>query len=142
MLSKVLERFPSLYPYIYQSYCQPSILFYGQSKILSRRGVQQGDPLGPGLFCVSIEDIVFQMASELNEWYLDDGTVADTPEVVLQDFQTIISENATLGLEVNPSKCEIFVLGTDDKQIKESIHAAFNIIAPWIDMPKRTNAFL
>jgi len=64
------------------------------------------------------------------------------PQKLFYNIFKRLFQSAKLGLEVNPSKCEIFVLGTDDRQIKESIHAAFNIIAPGIDIPKRTNAFL
>ena len=41
----------------------------------SAEGVQQGDPLGPLLFCLSIQHIVTQLESELALFYLDDGTL-------------------------------------------------------------------
>ena len=36
-------------------------------------GVQQGDPLGPLLFCLSIHDLMLELKSEFRAFYLDDG---------------------------------------------------------------------
>lgn len=47
------------------------------------------------------------MQSELNVWYLDDGTLCDLPDKVLADFKNLIEQSTFLGLDVNPSKCEL-----------------------------------
>jgi hypothetical protein len=46
--------------------------------------------------------------SQLNIYYLDDGTLADYPEVVLSDFKKVINLSRKMGLELNFNKCEIF----------------------------------
>ena len=65
-----------------------SSLFYGDT-IRSQRGAQQGDPLGPLLFSLTIH----QMALELKGhpgldgtlWYLDDGSLRGSPKAVFDD---------------------------------------------------------
>ena len=45
----------------------------GKSVILSSESVQQGDPLEPLLFCLSIHHIYTQLKREFFIFYLDDG---------------------------------------------------------------------
>ena len=58
MLASVLSLCPSFYPFVYSSYSSPSSLFWGNEVILSAEGVQQGDPLGPLLFCISLHRFI------------------------------------------------------------------------------------
>jgi hypothetical protein len=51
--------------------------------------------------------------SQLNIGYLDDGTLADYPEVVLSDFKKVINLSQEIGLELNFNKCEIFCCSGD-----------------------------
>ena len=46
----------------------------------------------------------------MNVWYLDDGTLASDSETVLADYRLILETGRTLGLEVNPNKCELCLL--------------------------------
>lgn len=71
-------------------------------------GAQQGDLLGPLVFSLAIHKAILELKSALNVWYLDDGTSGGKPEDVLQDLETLIPRLKSLGLEVNPSKCELF----------------------------------
>ena len=76
MMEKVKEHVPDIYAYVYQCYANCSSLYFGdQDTIKSKEGVQQGDPLGPLLFSLSINDHVKSCKSPLNIWYLDDGTL-------------------------------------------------------------------
>jgi hypothetical protein len=47
MLSKVKELTPQIYRYVWQAYSSETNLSFGEDIVLSREGVQQGDPLGP-----------------------------------------------------------------------------------------------
>jgi hypothetical protein len=107
--------------YLYQSYRNPSTLFFGDHLISSSVGAQQGDPCGPIIFSLAIQPIILSLDSQLNIWYLDDGTLADYPEVVLSDFKKVINLSRKIGLELNFNKCEIFCCSgdTDLKVIKE-----------------------
>jgi Reverse transcriptase (RNA-dependent DNA polymerase) len=53
-----LEHFSSLGPWVTWCYDSPSHLFYeGEIVCISARGVQQGDPLGPLLFCLVLRHV-------------------------------------------------------------------------------------
>jgi hypothetical protein len=69
----------------------PSTLFFGNHLISSSVGAQQGDPCGPMIFSLAIQPIILSLDSQLNIWCLDDGTLADYPEVVLSDFKKVIN---------------------------------------------------
>ena len=110
-MKKVKEHIPVLYNMTWQSYAKASNLYFnGQDIIQSREGVQQGDPMGPLLFSLAIQDLVNSCKSELNTWYLDDGLVAGTPDDVHHDLSKILEASNSLGLAVNASKCEFFVI--------------------------------
>ena len=106
MILTVKEKYPHMLPFILQCYGTKSFLCYGNEIILSEEGVQQGDPLGPLLFCLLIQPIVESIQSDMNEWYLDDGSIGGPIANVIQDIKRIISRSEEVGLHLNPSKCE------------------------------------
>jgi len=112
LLRAVQQELGCLYPFIHQCYFKPTYLICNGSSLLSAEGVQQGDPLGPLCFSIAIQNLITKLTSELNVWYLDDGTLAGKPESVLSDFDTIIAAQEDLGLKVNINKCEFSVLGS------------------------------
>ena len=83
MLSRTLERVPVAFPLAYISYRQPSFLFHGEYTIESCEGVQQGDPLGPLLFCIAIHDLINTVKSEFSVFYLDDGILGGSSKDVI-----------------------------------------------------------
>lgn len=108
ILSKIQEHTPTLYPFLNQCYAKPSQLFHGPVPILSQVGAQQGDPLGPLIFSLAIHDIVMQLRSKLNIWYLYDGTIGGSVDAVTNDVKKIVELFKELGLGVNSEKCEVF----------------------------------
>ena len=80
---------------------------FGDEIIESAEGVQQGDPLGPLLFALTIHTLVGSLQSPLNCWFLDDGTLGGDPETVLADFARVGTMGINLGLQLNIGKCEV-----------------------------------
>jgi hypothetical protein len=79
--------------------------------ISSEEGLQQGDPLAPALFCLSIHHAVEQLQSRLNAWFLDDGALGDAASIVLDDLMKLIPAFEEIGLSFNDKKCEMYVFG-------------------------------
>lgn len=126
MLNQIKEHTPKLYPFLWQCYASASHLFFGIDTIPSLIGCQQGDPCGPLVFCLAIHSIIKSVNTELNAWYLDDGTLGGQQEIVFENFKRIINECVRIGLEVNPSKCEIHF--SNDVDLND--WNEFNKIAP------------
>jgi hypothetical protein len=75
--------------------------------VITYECVQQDDPLGPLLFCVSNMKLARNMTSELNLWYFDDGSIGGELRDLLHDLDTARRVGPTLGLLFNENKCEI-----------------------------------
>ena len=107
MLNAVRSLVPEIAPFVHSAYGEPSTLFWGQQTLSSREGVQQGDPLGPLLFCLTIHELCTQLESDLCLFYLDDGTLGGSPQEVLRDLQLVEQGAAELGLSLNHEKSEV-----------------------------------
>ena len=126
MLETVRESAPFLYPFIYFAYVKPSTLFCRLCTILSSEGIQQGDHLGPFLFCLTIHPMVKSSESEFRIFYLDDGSLGGHVSEVLWDLRLIEEEAAKLGLMLNHHKSELICdePSTRDEMLEEAPVAA------------------
>ena len=115
MLSAVLKNAPEIYPLVHSAYSQSTNLFFGNHIIQSSEGVQQGDPLGPLLFCLAIREMTTRLSSSFKVFYLDDGTLCGSVEDVLEDFRFLSEASSDLGLVLNTRKCE--VIGNDKNTV-------------------------
>jgi len=139
MLHQVKLNIPTFFHYISQSYQSDSNLYFGQSLVKSQRGVQQGDPLGPALFALTIHPLAASIDTEFNGWFLDDGSIGDDPEVVFNALKKIKEESTELGLELNLSKCEFCVIG-GNSQVRDNIKRSFLDFAPELSIFDEENA--
>jgi len=105
MLLALRDSLPELYPYGYAAYAYPSLLFYGLYKVWSNEGPQEGDPIGPLLFCNTVQTLLESLQSELPLGHLDDFTLGGEQSVVAKDVVAEIGQ--TLGFTLNISKCEL-----------------------------------
>jgi len=64
----VHAEMPELYPSVHMRYASASLLNFGNHLLLFDGGAQQGDPLGPLLFCGSSVNLIRMMMSEFNAW--------------------------------------------------------------------------
>ena len=107
MLLAIRDRLPKIYAFCYSAYSQPSKLFFGDYTVQSQEGPQQGDPLGPLLFCNTLHPLLQSLKSELNLGYLDDLTLGGLQSQVADDVRHITSFGENIGLHLNVSKCEL-----------------------------------
>ena len=106
MLEAVQSLCPAIYTFVYSAYDAPSDLQWGDRSILSAEGVQQGDPLGPLLFCLTLHQHSLFLRSEFNVFYLDDVTLGGDCHDLLHDLK-VMKDAVKLGLTLNTAKCEI-----------------------------------
>ncbi|XP_029654080.1 uncharacterized protein LOC115227355 [Octopus sinensis] len=128
ILENCLEFCPEIYNYILSSYAKPSTLVHGPYHISSSSGVQQGDPLGPVLFCLGINHIVKNCSTPLNVWYLDDCTLGGHPETVLKTLVDLIPRLEFVGLILNTSKSEIINFGFSRDEFEVIVSSFIEII--------------
>jgi len=110
LLDVIAEKFPDAFPFIFQAYGTPSFLSFGCNPILSQRGVQQGDPVGPLLFSLIIHPIS-SLSTIFNAWYLDDG--AGSPSSIAEHLKIIVNKGEDKGLQLSFPKCEFFHCGSE-----------------------------
>ena len=89
MLEAVQKLAPGLFPFVHSAYSSTSTLFWADNTLQSAEGVQQGDPLGPLLFCLTIHELGSQLESELCLFYLDDGTLGGSVENLKHDLEVV-----------------------------------------------------
>lgn len=88
MFVEFRHHLPGLSAWMEMCYsCRP-LLHMGEATIHSCCGIQQGDPLGPLGFAMTLHPLVRRIQAEvssinLNVWYLDDGTLVGPQKVLL-----------------------------------------------------------
>jgi hypothetical protein len=107
-----IENFPEMARWVSYCYTTASYLFLRDNVIWSQSGVQQGDPLGPLLFSIVLNQLTDKIQLScpillLNKWFCDDGTMIGSREEVVKALNIIIEEGESLGLILNLNKCEI-----------------------------------
>ena len=107
MLRAVKKFIPELLPYVHSAYSTKSVLLWDKVDISSSEGLQQGDPIGPLLFCLSIHDLVPSLKSEYKIFYLDDGTIGGTLEDISADLSFIEEAGWQVGLCLYVAKSEL-----------------------------------
>ena len=91
MLKAVEILAPTIYPFVHSVYSSPSSLVWGDKTISSSEGVQQGDPLGPLLFCLSIHHHCTFLSAEFCVMNLDDITLRGSMAEIGHDLEVIES---------------------------------------------------
>ena len=104
VLRLVKVHFPDLYRWVHWCYgsSEDPYLWFKGGTLRSQEGVQQGDPLGPLLFSLVIQELINAINTacpelDLNWWYLDDGVIAGKAESVMRAFRLIVDLGPDLG---------------------------------------------
>ena len=114
MFVEFRHRLPGLSAWMESCYSCQSLLHLGKDSIRSCCGVQQGDPLGPLGFALTLHPIVEHIKAEvpslaLNAWYLDDGTLVGQPGDLLAALHIVERDGPSIGLHLNRSKSLLFI---------------------------------
>jgi len=125
ILQTFYDDLPELFPFISSCYSAESHLSFGDFIIESEEGTQQGDPLGPLVLSASSLKLVKLLKSELNIWFMDNGTIGRDVEVLIEDYETVMRVGKELGLVLNEQKCELV---TDDSVVVDK----FRSVSPTI----------
>ena len=111
-LDSILDTFPYLYGWIQWCYSCAAELRFGHHRLLATAGVQQGDPLCPLLFVLTLARMLNSIPTPrgigLNLWYLDNGIIIGNCNDVANFFDQISIQGPKFGLKLNPRKCEAF----------------------------------
>lgn len=93
----VAKEIPECYAFSSQYYRKSAHLLFGEVYISSWRGIQQGDPVDPGVFPLTNFALSKKMDSVLNMWYLDDCTLRGDAEVVICDIEKVTTAGNEYG---------------------------------------------
>ena len=119
MFEEIRAHIPSLAPWTESCYGAQPILHLDDEHILSCCGVQQGDPLGPLCFALTLHPIVERIKAEVpglkvNAWYLDDGTLCGSPKDLATALGIVEQEGPTRGLNLNRAKSLLYIADDAD----------------------------
>ena len=118
-LQEVRHRFPTLARWTQWCYASPAHLQFGQHRLASETGVQQGDPLGPLLYAAALHRLATVLANlevngmklDMTMFYLDDGALAGDLNLLAAALQCILAEGPALGLHLNIGKSVLVLPG-------------------------------
>ena len=91
----------------------------------NHRRVQQGDSLGPLLFCLTLNEPLKSVQCDFVTGYLDDVGLGDTVPRLIDQMRSFETVAASVWLTLNHSKCEI--VGLDEAQRAAWKASGFNL---------------
>ena len=118
MFEGIRRRIPSLPAWMEVCYSSQPLLHLGLDTICSCCVVQQGDPLGPLGFALTLRPVLHPVVKSikaevpglaLNAWYLDDGTLVGSPEDLVAALHIIERDGPSVGLDLNRAKSLLFI---------------------------------
>ena len=108
MLKAVDRAAPALSAFCHYLYDTPTPLLCGTAVLSSCEGTQQGDPLGPALFCLAIHPVLKELqnaaAIDWQGWYMDDGSIIGSHELISFAVTFLKERFSALGLILNTKK--------------------------------------
>ena len=97
-----------VFAFVSLAYEHPSLLLCENHILVSAEGVQQGDPPGSLLYCVTIQSLVGKFKSNYCMFYFDDGTVSGSANMSFMIYSLLRRRHAChLGLQLKHEKIEV-----------------------------------
>ena len=109
MLEEVRKRCPKAAKWAETCYASSSHLFFGDKRLTSSSGAQQGDPLASLFFSLVLQPLIEMIKDECPDllllvFFLDDGTIIGRRCDLQKVFDLLTAEGPALGLHLNPAK--------------------------------------
>ena len=101
--------------------------------MVSATGIQQGDPFGPALFSLGTDKVAREIDTELNVWYLDNGTMGDTTMKVASNVERLVTKMREIELEFNRRKCRSTILQHSREEAGQT-EDLFRALSPEIEV--------
>ena len=137
VLQTRLDRTPEIAKLYFLNNSKPSSVISSGHSITSSTCVKQGDPIGPLLYALAVDQIASGVESELHVWLLDNATIGGSPELVLRDVQRCITGHKRIGLIVNPKKTEVINVGLAAGKFSRVVNS-FSELLPEIKVTELT----
>ena len=118
------------------SFSQHKPLFYNNAIIQSESFVQQGDPLGPLLFSLTLWQIIQKIKTSVpsllqHTGYLEDGFKAGSGDQIKQTLEIPDNEAPDRGLILRKDKCELWSIEdipSDDQAVRTNLGKVFELL--------------
>jgi len=117
MLEAVVTHLPELFLFVALAYGNPSCLTFGPYSISSEEGIQQGDPLGPLLFCITLIDVLAPSKCLILCGLPGRITLGDSVDSLITEAHDLKIRAHSVGLTLNESKCEVIGLSATSHQV-------------------------
>ena len=100
-------------------YTQPAHLFFGNNRIASSTGAQQGDPLASLFFSLVLQPLIVRISEDcpdllLKAFFLDDGIAVGKRADLQHLFDLLQTQGPEVGLYLNPQKSLVWCGGDND----------------------------
>ena len=105
MLEEIRRRCPKAAKWADTCYNSSSHLFFGNNRLSSSSGAQQGDPLACLFFALVLQPLIERIKEECPDllliFFLDDGTIIGRRNDLQKVFDILSTEGPALGLHLN-----------------------------------------
>ena len=125
MLAEIRRQCPKASAWAGICYAQGSHLFFGNHRLSSTSGAQQGDPLASLFFALILHPLLLRIRDQhpdllLHVYFLDDGTFIGSREDLQAVFDFLSTEGPKIELHLNASKSLVWCGGNFSVDIDEN----------------------